>query len=304
IICEPKKIHDEPRIFASPITVEHVGDGTYYGFMIDGNERFILGNFVVTHNTKICKALSEILQLPLFQISLGGMKDSSTLLGHDLTYVGSKCGRIADILKKARCMNPIIYFDELDKISSDNRSSEVYSTLTHILDETQDFEFTDLFFQDITLDLSKVFFIMSFNDLENIDPIVLNRIKIIKLDDLTCDDKVHVVENYILPELWPKDKKDVLFLQQNVIEHLVTEKTTKEPGMRNVKKNLESILNKLNTMLVLEKCQDANKIKNKFSYENLSIIRDSENRVIITIKMIDAMLKKHDGDEEWKHMYV
>jgi hypothetical protein len=292
------------KITSLPIKVDHVGYGKYYGFTLDDNERFVLGNFIVTHNTKICKALSEILQLPMFQISLGGMKDSNVLLGHDMTYIGAKCGRISDIIKKAKCMNPIIYLDELDKISSDNNStSEIYSTLTHLLDETQNFEFTDLFFQEISIDLSKVLFVTSFNNIESIDPIVFNRIKVIKIDDLTNDDKICIVEKYLLPELWTR-RDTQLHFPKSVIEYLVADKTTREPGVRNVKKNIESILNKLNTMLILEKCKDSDKIKNNFSYEKLLINRDAFGRVVITTKMIDAILRKSCGKEEWRNMYV
>ena len=97
-------------------------------------------------------------------VSLGGKTDSSTLVGHSYTYEGSQPGLIVNILKKAQCMNPVIFFDELDKVSDTSKGEEIINILMHLTDSTQNNHFNDKYFQGIDFDLSKCIFIFSFND--------------------------------------------------------------------------------------------------------------------------------------------
>ena len=249
--------------------------------------------------TQICRALSKILCLPFHQLSFGGLTDPATLTGHDLTYTGSKCGKIAQILKKSECMNPIIYMDEIDKIGASERSRETHGVLTHLLDETQNNEFEDNFFQDIPLDLSKVLFICSFNNVLDIDTIVLDRIKVVKLKELSLKDKVVIVKDYILPKI---NFHSVVF-PESLIEYIITEKTKTEPGLRGIKKNITSILNKINTMVVLETCKNSSCIKNNFSYSKMNIRYDEKFRILISKELVDAVLKENSGKEPWRTMY-
>ena len=131
-------------------------------------------------NDGIAKALDR----PFSFISLGGATDSSFLEGHDYTYEGSSCGRIIDILIQTKCMNPIIYFDELDKVSDTPKGEEIINILMHITDATQNSHFNDKYFGNIDLDLSKVIMIFSFNDINKVSRILRDRMKIIKVKGL------------------------------------------------------------------------------------------------------------------------
>ena len=100
---------------------------------------------------------------PFAFLPIGGSTNGSTLVGHNYTYVGSTWGRIVDILIEKKCMNPIIFIDELDKVSRSEHGKEIIGILTHLVDETQNDSFQDKYFTGIDLDLSKALFIFSFN---------------------------------------------------------------------------------------------------------------------------------------------
>lgn len=134
VLCPRKKANSRQQIkdvLVSGISIEELPEDNYYGFMIDGNERFVLGNFIVTHNTKILHTLAEALDLPFNQINFGGINDGSILTGHSETYVGSKPGKIVEMLSKSGCMNPIFYLDKI----ADHKNKEINGILTHLLDE-------------------------------------------------------------------------------------------------------------------------------------------------------------------------
>ena len=101
---------------------------------------------------------------PFAFIALGGSSNGSTLEGHNYTYVGSTYGKIVEILIETQCMNPIIYIDELDKISKTENGKELIGILTHMTDPSQNEQFSDKYFSGINIDLSKVLFIFSYND--------------------------------------------------------------------------------------------------------------------------------------------
>lgn len=149
----------------------------------------------------IKRGLSPIFGLPFQFISLGGARDVSYLAGENYTYVGSKAGLIVQSLKQSRCMNPIFYFDELDKVSDTPHGQEIINLLIHITDPAQNEHFHDMYLDGIPIDLSRALFIFSFNDRTRVNPILLDRMEIIKFDKYTYHDKVMIIEKYILPEL-------------------------------------------------------------------------------------------------------
>jgi ATP-dependent Lon protease len=126
---------------------------------------------------------------PFIFLPIGGSVNGSTLVGHNFTYVGSSWGRIVDILMVSGCMNPIIFIDEIDKVSHTEHGREIISILTHLTDSTQNDEFEDKFFAGIKLDLSKALIVFSFNDPDLIDPILRDRITIIETHPLSLKDK-------------------------------------------------------------------------------------------------------------------
>ena len=122
---------------------------------------------------------------PFSFIAMGGSCNGSVLEGHSYTYVGSTWGKIVDILIDSKCMNPIIFIDELDKISKTENGKEIIGILTHLTDATQNDEFADKYFAGIKFDLSKVLFIFSYNDYNLLDPILADRIHRVKFRHLS-----------------------------------------------------------------------------------------------------------------------
>jgi hypothetical protein len=279
------------------IQVEKLGEDRYYGFEIDGNNRFVLGNCIVTHNTKFVRALGEALNLPFFQISFGGMNDVSILNGHDYTYIGSKPGKIYDILVKAKSMNSLVYLDEVDKIGSIDSSKgiEINGVLTHLLDKEQNHEFYDHYLgSKIPLDLSKILFIASFNNEYNMDPVVLNRMKVIKIKESSLKEKIQIVKNFTLPEIIKNLKLQEydIYLSEKVIKYIIINKTVHEPGMRNINKNINTLIGKINTQLFLEKAskEELQKITKDLVYENVFLTRDGVNKIIVTNELVDMFV--------------
>ncbi len=183
---------------------------------------------------------------PFAFIAIGGSANGSTLEGHNYTYVGSTWGRIVDILIESKCMNPIIFIDELDKISRTEHGKEIIGILTHLIDPTQNDTFQDKYFSGIDLDLSKVLFIFSYNDVDSIDKILLDRIHRIKFKNLAIEEKLVIANNYILPELYKKmGLENVIDIDNKVIEYIITN-YTKEPGVRKLKELLFEIIAEIN----------------------------------------------------------
>ena len=191
---------------------------------------------------------------PFSFIAIGGSCNGSTLSGHNYTYVGSTWGRIVDVLMEKKCMNPIIFIDELDKVSRTEHGKDIIAILTHLTDAAQNEAFQDKYFSGIDLDLSKVLFIFSYNDPKAIDPILLDRIHRIKFKELSTEDKLVIANKYILPELFTKLglEEDIHFPEETlryIIKHF-----TYEAGVRKLKENLFEIISEINLeMLKQEK---------------------------------------------------
>lgn len=187
---------------------------------------------------------------PFAYIALGGSSNGSTLEGHGYTYMNSTWGKIVDILMESKCMNPIIYIDELDKVSQTEHGKEIIGILTHLIDSTQNDSFQDKYFSGINIDLSKVLFIFSYNDHTMIDNILLDRIHRIKFDNLTLEDKKTIVNKHILPEINKNlGFENIVDIPEEVIEHIVM-RYTAEPGVRKLKELIFDILGEINIELM------------------------------------------------------
>jgi hypothetical protein len=196
---------------------------------------------------------------PFSFIAIGGSSNGSTLEGHSYTYVNSTYGRIAEILMESKCMNPIIYVDELDKVSKTEHGKEIIGILTHLIDPTQNTGFQDKYFSGIDLDLSKALFVFSYNDPQSIDKILLDRIHRINFDNLTMEEKIVIVRKYIIPEINRKmGMIDTVVLTDEMITYLI-EKYTLEPGVRKLKEVLFDLFGEINIeMLKYEHCHSDN----------------------------------------------
>jgi len=193
---------------------------------------------------------------PFSFIAVGGSSNGSTLEGHNYTYVGSTWGRIVDILIETKCMNPIIFIDELDKISKTEHGKEIIGILTHLIDPTQNDKFQDKYYTGIDLDLSKALFIFSYNDVESIDRILLDRIHRVKFKHLSLAEKLIITNDFILPEICKKMGLDnIINIENDVIEYIISTYTN-EPGVRKLKELLFEIIGEINLKLLVQKNEE------------------------------------------------
>ena len=175
---------------------------------------------------------------PFALIAVGGASNGSVFEGHNYTYVGSTWGKICDILMETKCMNPIIFIDELDKISRTEHGKEIVGILTHLIDGTQNDKFQDKYFSGIELDLSKILFVFSYNDAELVDRILLDRIHRVKFKSLTLEEKLTISKDFIIPEISKKmGMKNSLTFSDETIKELI-DKYTNEAGGTKIKGTL------------------------------------------------------------------
>jgi len=183
---------------------------------------------------------------PFAMIQMGGDSNGSTLHGHNYTYVGSTWGSIVQILIDKKCMNPIIFIDEVDKISRTEQGKEIVGILTHLLDPAQNDCFQDKYFTGIDLDLSKALFILSYNDAEAIDKILLDRVHRIKFNSLSLEDKLIICNTHILPDVYKKmGLEDTIHFTDDVLKIIIDEYTA-ESGVRKLKEILFEIVGEIN----------------------------------------------------------
>jgi ATP-dependent Lon protease len=183
---------------------------------------------------------------PFSMIQMGGDSNGSSLHGHNYTYVGSTWGSIVQILIDKKCMNPIIFIDEIDKISKTEHGKEIVGILTHLLDPSQNDCFQDKYFSGIDLDLSKALFILSYNDVDEIDRVLLDRIHRIKFSNLSIEDKLVICRKHILPEVYKKmGLEDMILIEDETLKSLI-EGYTNEPGVRKLKEILFEIVGEVN----------------------------------------------------------
>ena len=211
----------------------------------------------------ICNAIDR----PFASIPLGGASDASLLEGHSYTYEGSVCGQIVKVLIESKCMNPVIYFDELDKVSECTKGKELINKLIHLTDHSQNDEFTDIYFSGIKFDLSRALFIFSFNDETKLNPILKDRIHIVKMKGLKIKEKNIIAKNYLIPTLCKEIgfySNDIL-INENIIEYIITN-YTKEEGVRSLKRCIENIISKIN---ILRYITDKDKINIPFMIDNI-----------------------------------
>jgi len=197
----------------------------------------------------LCKCLKDDNDnaRPFAFLPLGGSANGSSLVGHSYTYIGSVWGRLVDILMEAKCMNPIIFIDEIDKVSRTEHGREIIGILTHLTDATQNDEFNDKYFAGIKFDFSKVLFVFSYNEARLIDPILRDRITEINVKPLTTKDKITVVSKYMLPDIVDgvgMDKNDIK-IDDSVLAYLI-ESYTYEAGVRKLKEKMQDIVRDLN----------------------------------------------------------
>lgn len=214
-----------------------------------------------TGKTCIIRTLSQALNIPFVQISLGGTTDSAYLDGHGYTYEGATPGMIAKAVMQMKCNNGIIFFDEIDKLSESDKGKEVAWNLLHITDFSQNNDFRDKYLCDIPIDLSKIWFIYSMNDDSFMDKALRDRMPIIKVSGYKKSEKVIISKEYIIPRIMKNINMDqnAVNFDDKVLEYIVSlanENTSKyddfknndynQTGVRELEKMLGRILSRIN----------------------------------------------------------
>ena len=266
----------------------------------NGNILALQGPMGNGKTTLVKEGISKALDRPFVFIALGGASDSSFFDGHNFTYEGSKWGRIIDILIQCKCMNPIIYFDELDKVSETHKGEEIIHLLTHLTDSSQNNCFHDNYFTGIDFDLSKVLFIFSFNDESKINPILKDRMNVINTKGFNTEDKIKISNEYLLPEILKvyKYENKVIF-DTEIITYIIKQYTNNEEGVRNLKRCLDDIVSKINMYdLLFDKHTRDSELKIPYKLNNFKIPYK------ITIEDIDNLLKKKTSYNPPEHMYM
>jgi ATP-dependent Lon protease len=198
------------------------------------------------------EGIAKALSLPFCFISLGGASDGSMLDGFAVTYEGSTYGRICEVLMKAQVCNPVMYFDELDKVSETARGEEIINLLIHLTDPTQNSKFTDKYFGDVHIDLSRCLMVFSYNDIERVNPILRDRMYTIQVQGYEVQDKVKIARRHLLPEIFKEyafADGDISF-SDDIIRHIISV-IPHEQGVRGLKRALNVIVGDLNLQRVL-----------------------------------------------------
>jgi ATP-dependent Lon protease len=219
------------------------------------------------------------------------MKDPSFLKGQDYTYIGAHPGEIARSLSRMKYKNGILFFDEYDKIS-DNK--EVATAFLHITDPEQNSEFRDVYFSDIIIDLSSIWFIESANIAPE-DPALCDRTWIIKVPGYNFKEKVRIARDYILPRALKNIGKDseCITLPDKIAENLIQRVSkTNEKGMRTVKKAIKDIVNKIN-FLVLNQDSEGKLIN--LPHIEFNLPYKVSYPVILTDDMINILSKQAEN---------
>ena len=235
---------------------------------------------------------------PFAMIAIGGDANGSTLHGHNYTYVGSSWGSIVQILMDKKCMNPIIFIDELDKISRTENGREIIGILTHLLDPTQNDCFQDKYFNGIDLDLSKALFVLSYNDVDVIDRILLDRIHRIKFSSLKLKEKIHICHNHLLPGIYNKMGLSGMIQFSDETLAYIIEHYTLESGVRKLKEKLFDIVGDIN-LTILQNNED---IYDKYPLEiTIDSIKNKylKNVQDIRIKKINQQDRIGHGNGMW-----
>ena len=245
------------------------------------------------------EGISKILNRPFAFLALGGATDSSILEGHGYTYEGSTWGKIVDILIQTKCANPIIYFDELDKVSDTPKGEEIIGILTHLIDSTQNSNFHDKYFSEIDFDLSKALFIFSYNDESKVNPILLDRMYKISTKGYDLKEKKIIANNYLLPTICKQIKfeRENVVISDETLDFIIEKYTEKEEGVRNLKRCLEIIYTKLNLFRLMKPesilFKEEKSLKIEFPYT-------------VTSTITEKLIKKEEQEknDNWKRLYT
>jgi ATP-dependent Lon protease len=243
------------------------------------------------------EGISKILNRPFAFIALGGATDSSFLEGHSYTYEGSTWGKIVQILIESQCMNPVIYFDELDKISETPKGDEIIGILTHLTDTSQNSNFRDKYFSEVDLDLSKCLFIFSYNDENKVNKILRDRMYRIQTKGYDKKQKIIISNNYLLPKIQEQIKfaPGDIQITEEALNYIIDNNCEKESGVRNLKRCLEIIYTKLNLYRLMK---PGSSLFGEEMLSNVTFPFKVDNKIVHTL------IKKTENDSYLNNLYI
>jgi ATP-dependent Lon protease len=263
-----------------------------------GNSIAIEGPPGTGKTTLVKEGISKILNREFVFIPLGGATDSSCLEGHSYTYEGSNCGLIVKQLIQCQSMNPIIYFDELDKISDTPKGDEIVGILTHLTDTSQNSSFHDKYFAEFDFDLSRCVFFFSYNDRSKVNKILLDRMHCIMTKGYDMQQKTIISKDYLLPVIrnLVRFKEGEIILPEETLQYIINMHTHKEDGVRNLKRCLEIIHTKLNLYRLMR--PDTNLFEKDMALKVTFPIT-------ITPHLVDKLIKNQsEKGGAWQNMYL
>lgn len=199
--------------------------------------------------TSIGRSIAEALGKAYVRISLGGVRDEAEIRGHRKTYVGSMPGRVINAIKQAKCMNPVMLFDEIDKMSNDYKG-DPSAAMLEVLDPEQNSTFTDHYFE-IPVDLSDVLFITTANTTDTIPAPLLDRMEIIELGSYTREEKFNIAKKHLIPKQLKKhgENKRTVRINDKAVYSII-DSYTREAGVRGLEKKIAAVCRKSAKMLV------------------------------------------------------
>jgi ATP-dependent Lon protease len=261
-----------------------------------GNVIALKGPMGVGKTSFARNGVASVLSRPFEFFSLGGATDSANFVGHSYTYEGSMWGRVVDSLISARSMNPVMYFDELDKVSETAQGQEIISMLIHLTDRSQNSQFHDRYFAGIDIDLSQCLFVFSFNDESKVHPILKDRMQVITCTGYSADDKFQIVEKYIWPQMLERTNFKDLKITSEAIKFLIREYSSEEEGVRTLIRALETLTTRINLLRIADETTAT-------SYPFYTKISPQCT--------IDTEMAKHvltdlnkPANESWRHIYT
>lgn len=312
--------HDTKIISTCLQDIKNTLDNNLYGMIKEKEELLLIINNMLENpecknlnlgfigkagvgKTALIRTLAKALDIPFIHISMGGCRDASFLDGHSYTYEGSQPGILVKSLCRMGSKNGIIYFDEIDKLSENSHSREVMWSLLHICDPTQNMEFRDKYLDELTIDLSNIWFMFSMNDEKKLDKILLDRLHLVHISNTTKVHKLQVIKKFTIPEALRNIAPSLIgqvTIPDETIQHLINaraEKYHEEDGMRGLIFDIQTILRRTS---ILKNTLDSNTLDLSFRIPNLTF------PFVVTIPIMQKFLETANVENEdgYKSMFM